>query len=54
MLRQQLKADRLCIAGPSYAYNHHQRDLASRLMKTQHDAHDLNLSTMHVHSHPKR
>lgn len=56
VLRQQLEADRIgnaeapyCIASLSYVYNHHQRDLASRLMEIQHDAHDLNLSTMHVH-----
>lgn len=56
MLRQRLEADRLeqgaapyCIASLSYVYNHHERDLASRLMTIQHDHHDLGLSTMHVH-----
>ena len=56
MLRRRLEADRLeketapyCIASLSYVYNHHERDLASRLMAIQHDHHDLGLSTMHVH-----
>ena len=56
MVRQRLEADRLkqeaapyCIASLSYVYNHHERDLASRLMTLQHDHHDLGLSTMHVH-----
>lgn len=56
MLRQRLEADRIeqeaapyCIASLSYVYNHHERDLASRLMTLQHDHHDLGLSTMHVH-----
>jgi len=56
MLRQRLETERIdkaeapyCIASLSYVYNHHERDLASRLMAIQHDHHDLNLSTMHVH-----
>lgn len=56
MLRQRLESERIekaeapyCIASLSYVYNHHERDLASRLMSIQHDHHDLNLSTMHVH-----
>lgn len=56
MVRRQLEADRIgsaeapyCIASLSYVYNHHERDLATRLMEIQHDSHDLNLSTMHVH-----
>lgn len=56
MLRQRLEAERIekaqaphCIASLSYVYNHHERDLAARLMTLQHDHHDLSLSTMHVH-----
>ncbi|MBS4095869.1 MAG: nickel-responsive transcriptional regulator NikR [Sulfuricella sp.] len=56
MLRQRLEAERLrkedapyCTASVSYVYNHHERDLASRLTNLQHDHHDLTLSTMHVH-----
>lgn len=56
MLRQRLETERIekseapwCIASLSYVYNHHERDLASRLTAIQHDHHDLNLSTMHVH-----
>jgi CopG family nickel-responsive transcriptional regulator len=33
----------------SYVYNHHERDLAERLMGLQHEHHDLAVSTMHVH-----
>ncbi len=56
MLRQRLESERLrtedaphCTAALSYVYNHHERDLASRLTNLQHDHHDLTLSTMHVH-----
>lgn len=56
MLRQRLENERLvkeeaphCIASLSYVYNHHERDLAARLMSIQHEHHDLSLSTMHVH-----
>lgn len=56
MLRQRLENERIakeeaphCIASLSYVYNHHERDLAARLMSIQHEHHDLSLSTMHVH-----
>jgi CopG family nickel-responsive transcriptional regulator len=38
-----------CVANLSYVYNHHQRDLAERLMGIQHAHHDLTISTMHAH-----
>ncbi|MHB8623664.1 MAG: nickel-responsive transcriptional regulator NikR [Sulfuricaulis sp.] len=38
-----------CIASLTYVYNHHERDLAGRLMDTQHEHHDLTLATQHVH-----
>jgi CopG family nickel-responsive transcriptional regulator len=38
-----------CMATLSYIYNHHERELASSLTSTQHDHHNLTLSTMHVH-----
>jgi CopG family nickel-responsive transcriptional regulator len=56
MIRQTIEQGRLeqaeaphCIAALSYVYNHHERELASRLTHIHHDHHDLNLSTMHVH-----
>jgi CopG family nickel-responsive transcriptional regulator len=56
MLRQRLENERVvkeeaphCIASLSYVYNHHERDLAARLTSIQHEHHDLNLSTLHVH-----
>ena len=38
-----------CVATVSYIYNHHERDLASRLTAAQHDHHDLCVTTTHVH-----
>ena len=38
-----------CVANLSYVYNHHERDLAERLISAQHQQHDLVVSTMHVH-----
>lgn len=56
LVRQRLERDRLeenraahAVACLSYVYNHHQRELASRLTQTQHAHHDLILSTLHVH-----
>ncbi len=56
MLRQELERSRLsreeaphCVASLSYVYNHHERQLAERLTTHQHEAHDLVVSTMHVH-----
>jgi CopG family nickel-responsive transcriptional regulator len=56
MLRSELEKDRLarqdapyCVASLSYVYNHHERRLAERLTDLQHHAHDLVVSSMHVH-----
>jgi len=56
ILRRHLEQDRLetgqaaaCIACLSYVYNHHRRELSSRLTEVQHRHHDLSLSTLHVH-----
>ena len=38
-----------CVGALSYVYNHHERQLASRLTAMQHDHHDLTVSTMHAH-----
>ncbi len=56
LIRDRLEQERLqgpqsqhCIASVSYIYNHHERELASRLVSLQHAHHDLSMSTMHVH-----
>lgn len=38
-----------CVANLSYVYNHHERELAERLMALQHAHHDLMVSTVHAH-----
>jgi CopG family nickel-responsive transcriptional regulator len=38
-----------CVATLSYVYDHHQRQLASRLTAMQHDHHDVTISSMHAH-----
>ena len=38
-----------CVATLSYLYNHHQRQLASRLADMQHDHHELTVSSTHAH-----
>ncbi len=56
MLRRELENQRLehdeaptSVACLSYVYNHHERQLSERLTEHQHHAHDLVVSTMHVH-----
>jgi CopG family nickel-responsive transcriptional regulator len=56
ILRQQLESLRLrtdqapyCVGSLSYIYNHHERELAERLMAYQHRHHDIVVSTMHAH-----
>ena len=48
---QKLRAGkaRHCVGVLSYVYNHHERQLASRLVGMQHDHHDVTVSTMHAH-----
>ena len=38
-----------CVGALSYVYNHHERQLASRLTSMQHDHHEVTVSTMHAH-----
>jgi CopG family nickel-responsive transcriptional regulator len=45
---QRMKASH-CVANLSYVYNHHERQLADRLLEKHHGHHDLSYSTMHVH-----
>ncbi len=56
LIRERLESERLersreghCIGTLTYVYNHHERELASRLTDVQHHHHDLALSTLHVH-----
>ncbi|THF65643.1 nickel-responsive transcriptional regulator NikR [Pseudothauera nasutitermitis] len=42
-------AARQCVAVLSYVFDHHERQLASRLTDIQHDHHNLTVSTMHAH-----
>jgi len=48
-LRESRDVDGPCVATLSYVYNHHERELAERLIELQHAHHDLTLSTMHAH-----
>ena len=38
-----------CVAALVYAYDHDERDLPKRLIKTFHEHHDLTVSSLHVH-----
>lgn len=56
MVRKEIGSYRLkteeavyCVASLSYVFNHHERRLADRLSELQHHAHDLVVSSMHVH-----
>jgi CopG family nickel-responsive transcriptional regulator len=56
LLRHTLKEQQLAedsalfsVATLSYVYNHHERNLAERLTQLQHDAHEVVVSSMHVH-----
>lgn len=56
LLRKEIETKRLdqeqtihSVATLSYVYNHHERNLSERLTAHQHEAHDLVVSTMHVH-----
>lgn len=56
LIRERLTSESLasrqtgnCIASLSYVYNHHERELSSRLMDIQHEHHDLVLASQHVH-----
>lgn len=56
LVRKELGAEQLdrdakaeCVAVLSYVYDHHERQLATRLTDLQHDHHALTLATMHAH-----
>lgn len=48
-LRESVDEDAHCVAVLSYVYNHHERELAERLVSVQHAHHDLTVSSMHAH-----
>jgi CopG family nickel-responsive transcriptional regulator len=43
------RGDGFCIATLAYVYDHETRDLGQRLTRTQHQHHDLQVATLHVH-----
>jgi len=56
LIREELDRARLdsseprdCVATLSYVFNHHERELAQRLTRTQHDHHHLGVTTLHSH-----
>ena len=56
LIRERLGTEQLeqtpqgdCMANLTYVYNHHERELASRMTQAQHEHHDLVVSTLHVH-----
>jgi len=56
LIRQRIGKQRLtqqpagdCLANLSYVFNHHERELASRLTESHHAHHDLSIATLHVH-----
>lgn len=56
LIRQRIEEQRLtahpsgdCLATLTYVFNHHERELASRLTESHHAHHDLNIATLHVH-----
>jgi CopG family nickel-responsive transcriptional regulator len=56
LIRARLDSERLsqdpdgdCLANLTYVYNHHERELATRLTRAHHDHHHLAVSTLHVH-----
>ena len=38
-----------CVATLTYVFNHHTRELARRLTNAQHEHHDMQIATLHVH-----
>lgn len=58
LIRERLQAERVgattnsavpVVAALTYVYDHRERMLGMRLMDTQHEHHDLSLSTLHLH-----
>jgi CopG family nickel-responsive transcriptional regulator len=47
--RENADDPRAAVAALAYVYDHRERDLAKRLMRSFHDRHDLTVASMHVH-----
>lgn len=41
--------DAWCVATVSYQYDHHQRQLANRLVHMQHEHHEVAIASQHIH-----
>lgn len=48
-LREEAGSQTEAFATLSYVFDHHKRDLAKRLLQTQHDHHGLAVASLHVH-----
>ncbi|EIJ35482.1 nickel-responsive transcriptional regulator NikR [Thiothrix nivea] len=46
---QQPVAEGYCVGTLTYVYNHHERELASRVTQSHHNHHDLTVAMQHVH-----
>lgn len=46
---QQPVAEGYCVGTLAYVYNHHERELASRVTQSHHEHHDLTVAMQHVH-----
>jgi CopG family nickel-responsive transcriptional regulator len=49
LVREEWGADEEIVGAITIVYDHHRRDLASRLIELQHDLADLILSNLHIH-----
>ena len=49
LVREEWQGDAEIVGTVTLVYDHHTRELADRLTRTQHDHHDIILSAMHVH-----
>lgn len=57
LIRTKLEQERLqrpvaegyCVGTLTYVYNHHERELASRVTQSHHNHHDLTVAMQHVH-----
>lgn len=46
---QAATADGFCVGSLTYIYNHHERELSSRMTEMHHDHHHLTVAMQHVH-----
>ncbi len=58
LMRERLQQEQLqptsdttayCVGSLTYVYNHHERELSSRVTQSHHDHHDLVVTMQHVH-----